>query len=182
MKKFLPAIFIALAFTFMVVSQMLINGKELSASRVEKHKEKYSLFESNFSDLKINTTKGSELQLAKVQEPIVILNFWASWCQPCVREFQSLNALLEKYPSKIKVVGINNDTEDALKEIKKIETKYDLKFESMADEKNSLASKFNISRIPSTIVFHKGKVIEFSEKEFDFMDQKFVKQINEALE
>lgn len=182
MKKFLPAILLSLAFTFMVVSQMVINGKELSASRVEKHKEKYSLYESEFSKLKVQTTKGSELELNKVNEPVVILNFWASWCQPCVREFESLNKLLEKFPGKVLVVGINNDTEDALKEIKKIEAKYGLKFESTSDTKNDLASKLNITKIPSSIVYHNGKVLTFSEKEFNFMDENFVSRLESILE
>lgn len=182
MKKFLPAILLSLAFTFMIVSQMVINGKELSASKVEKHKEKFSLFESEFSKLKVETTQGSELNLSKVEEPIIILNFWASWCQPCVREFGSLNRLLDRFPGKILVVGINNDTDDALKEIKKMEAKYGLKFESTSDVKNDLAAKLNITKIPSSIIYHKGKVLKFSDKEFDFMEENFVSELENILE
>lgn len=182
MKKFLPAIFMSLAFTFMVVSQMVINGKELSASRVEKHKEKYSMFESEFTKLNVETTAGSKLNLKELEEPVVILNFWASWCQPCVREFATLNKLIERFPGKIAVIGVNNDTENALKEIKKIEDKYALKFESMSDSQNELASRLNISKIPSTIIFHKGKVLKFSEKEFDFTDPKFISKMEDILQ
>ena len=182
MKKFLPAIFLSLAFTFMVVSQMVINGKELSASRVEKHKEKYSLYESEFSKLKIETTKGTKVNLSSVKEPIVILNFWASWCQPCVREFATLNKLIEKFPEQVLVIGINNDSEDALKEIKKMEDKYELKFESMSDVENNLANKLNISKIPSSLVFFKGKVIKFSEKEFNFADKNFMSELEDILQ
>lgn len=177
MKKFFPVIILSFVFTMLVVSQMVINGEELSASRLDKNKEKYALFESEFSKLKVSTTKGSEIEFSKVEKPVVIVNFWASWCQPCVREFQSLNKLLGEYDKKIMVVGVNNDSEDALKKIKKAEAKYGLKFESISDVKSEMASKFNISRIPSTIVFHKGKVIKFADKEFNFMDPEFVKTI-----
>lgn len=181
MKKFFPAVLLAFLFTAMMVSQMLINGEELSASKMSKVEEKHGLFESEFSKLEIKTTKGTKIKLSERSEPIVIVNFWASWCQPCVREFKSLNQLLEKYQDKVYVIGINNDTERPLKAIKKIENEYGLKFESMSDVDSEIASKFNVNRIPSSFVFYKGKVLTFAEKEFNFMDEDFLKKLDKKL-
>lgn len=179
MKNFLPVIFFAIVFTAMVVSQMSINGQELAASKIQQNQDKFLFFESAFSKLKIKTTQGTQIELAKSKKPIVIVNFWASWCQPCVREFQSLNQMLDKYEDRVLVVGVNSDTENAIKEIKKVEAKYNLKFESTTDSKNELAARLNITKIPSTIIFHEGKVIRFSEKEFDFMAEDFQTQLKE---
>ncbi|MFT6633071.1 MAG: thiol-disulfide isomerase/thioredoxin [Bacteriovoracaceae bacterium] len=182
MKKFLPAIFISLIFTALMVSQMLINGQELSASRLENNKEKFTVYESQFTKFKTNTSNGNEIDLKKIKKPIVILNFWASWCRPCLTEFKSLNQLVEKFGEKVHVLGVNSDTEDAKKEVVKIEAKHKLLFESVLDERGKLASLFNVTAIPSSIVFHKGKVIGFFNREHDFMSEKFLEMIKSKIE
>ena len=173
MKKFLPSIFICLVFACLMVLQMVVHGQKLDANRIDKNVEKHSVYESEFSRLKLTTTKGTKVSLGSLEEPIVILNFWASWCVPCVGEFPSLNKFINKYGDKVKVLGINNDTEKASKLVKKFETKHDLKFESILDQEGEIASNFHITRIPASIVFHKGKVIHFSNKEFDFYASDF---------
>jgi thiol-disulfide isomerase/thioredoxin len=181
MKKFFPAIFISFVFTALMVSQMLINGQELSASKIDNNKEKYTVYESQFTKLKGSTSRGSKVDLENETKPIVILNFWASWCRPCLTEFKSLNKLVESYGDKVLVLGVNSDTEDAKKEVVKIETKYKLAFESLLDERGKLASLFNVTAIPSSIIFHKGKVIGFFNKEHDFMSEKFLALLKEKL-
>ncbi len=174
MKKFLPAIFISLVFTLMMISQMLINGQELSASRIEQNRERFSLYEAKFHKFKAVDTKKNEIELTKIETPIIIVNFWASWCAPCIAEFASMNKLIQKYPSKITVVGINNDTDNPAKAVLKIERKYKLLFNSVIDPEGKFAEDFNVSKIPSSIIYHKGKVIKFSGKEMDFMDSDFL--------
>lgn len=182
MKKFFPAILISLMFTTLMVSQMLINGQELSASKIEKNKERFTIYENQFSKLTVKTTQGSKVKLSKLHEPIVIVNFWASWCRPCITEFKSLNKLIKKFEGKVFVLGINNDSENPLKAIKKIEKEYSLKFESVKDTEGDVASKFSITKIPSSIIYHKGKVIQFSGNEYDFMNDDFIKLIENKIQ
>jgi thiol-disulfide isomerase/thioredoxin len=161
---------------------MVINGQELSASKLDSDKERFTVYESQFQKFKQKTTKGTLIDLSSEKTPIIIINFWASWCRPCISEFKGMNALMSKFPNRVKVIGINNDVEDALKEIKKIEKKYKLSFESIENESGTLAEAFNVTRIPATIVYFKGKVIEFSNTEYDFMNEKFVDKIKSNLE
>ena len=136
MKNFLPVIFFAIVFTAMVVSQMSINGQELAASKIEQNQDKFLFFESAFSKLKIKTTQGTQIELAKSKKPIVIVNFWASWCQPCVREFQSLNQMLDKWDT-------NEKKPDPIKE--KQETKLSKAVKSLVKIKESaIKAKENI--------------------------------------
>ena len=139
MKKFLPAIAISFVFTGLMVSQLVINGQELSASLVEKNKARFALFDDQFQNLKDKAFSGNIIELKTRKEPIVIVNFWASWCKPCIAEFKSLNALLNKFPGKIFVLGINNDTEEPMKAVAKINDKYQLQLDSLVDAKGSYA-------------------------------------------
>lgn len=182
MKKFLPALIIAIAFTGLIVIQMAFNGQELGASKLDSLKTKYNAFESVFSQLELKTTQGTKIDFSSIEQPVVLLNFWASWCMPCLTEFESLKKFVDKFPKeKVLVVGINNDDEEPKKSIIKTEKEYNLNFESYSDQSSELTTKFFISKIPATIVFHKGKVIHYSNEESDFMDEDFLRLINKHI-
>ncbi len=182
MKKFFPAIFISFVFTALMISQMLINGQELHASKVKKDNLMYKSFEGKFKSLSGKSSKGNDIVLNSIKKPIVIINFWASWCRPCLTEFKSLNKLVDKYQDKIFVLGINNDADNAKAEVAKIEKKYNLKFESIIDSAGSYSSMFNITSIPSSIIFHNGKVLDVIRTKNDFMSEAFVTMLKDKLE
>lgn len=50
----------------------------------------------------------STVDLAKLRGKVVVLNFWASWCAPCLEELPSLNAMQHQLP-QVQVVGISID-------------------------------------------------------------------------
>ena len=169
MKKVFPSIIISFVFGVLVILQMVIHGQKITATGLSETASKYASFESQLTKLSGSTTKGTELDISKIEEPVIIVNFWASWCKPCLSEFSSLKKLMETYPKGVRVIGINNDTEDQMKLIEKTENKYKLPFESIADAEGEIAENFNITRVPASIIYHKGKVIYFSNKETDFM-------------
>lgn len=182
MKKFFPALILSLVFTALMVVQMSMSGRELGATKLKSEKTKYSAFETVFQDLKLKTTKGTSINFSKVKQPIVLLNFWASWCMPCISEFGTLKKFVDKFPKEqILVIGINNDDEKPKKAIIKTEKEYKLNFESYSDNGSSLTSRFFISKIPASIVFYKGKVVHFTNEEFNFMDDNFILKIKKLL-
>ncbi|HXH31989.1 MAG TPA: TlpA disulfide reductase family protein [Bacteriovoracaceae bacterium] len=172
-----------MAFTGFLSSQILWDSFNLNAELVEKDKQKYSVYETNFQALKLTTTKNSTIELNKLSEPIVLLNFWASWCLPCLKEFPSLVKFQEKFKGKVKVLGINgDDDEKALELIKKVEGKHRLNFESVSDADSAISNKFMINTYPVSIIFLKGKVIYVNKKIHDFMNPEFLAMIEESLQ
>lgn len=161
---------------------MAMTGRESGATKIKEEKSKYAAFESVFQNLKIKTTKSTELVFKDVKQPLVLLNFWASWCMPCITEFGSLKKLVDTFPKdKLLVVGINNDDEKPLKAIKKTEKEYNLNFDSYSDAGSTLTSKFYISKIPATIVFYKGKVVHFTNEETNFVADDFVAKLKKLI-
>ncbi len=181
MKKFLPAIFVVVFFAVVLVAQMSLNGQKSSASRVELSKEKHIFYQGLYSKAKFSTIDNKTYNLKDQEKSIVIINFWASWCKPCLAEFKTLNQFVKKYGDKVLVLGINNDDVDADKLIKKTKDKYELSFDIVKDEKGIIASTYDINTVPFTIVFHKGKVLSIYNRENNFMSSEFTDLIESKL-
>lgn len=60
-------------------------------------------------DLALPDLAGREHRLAEYRGRRVLLNFWASWCGPCVQEMPALDAAAHKYADRATVVGIAMD-------------------------------------------------------------------------
>ena len=58
-------------------------------------------------ELKLLDLDGKPYDAAKLKGSVLVLDFWATWCKPCINEIPELNRLQEKYASKgLKVVGV----------------------------------------------------------------------------
>ncbi len=94
---------------------------------------------------------------------IILINFWATWCKPCIKEFPYENKLIEKYKnSPVEIVNICIDSEFAT--WKKYLTKYDLKTTNLYAEgnwNNNLQENFGIQALPhSVLIDWKGQVAQ----------------------
>lgn len=170
-----------MAFTGFLSTQILWDAFNSNAQQVDGDKQKHSVYETIFQTLKITTSKNTTIELKKEETPIIVLNFWASWCVPCLKEFPSLVLFQDKYQGKVKVIGINGDSENAQEHIDKTTAKYHLNFESVIDPYERIAEKFMIRTYPVSIIYHKGKVIYVNKKMHNFMDAEFLKLIDNAL-
>lgn len=181
MKKFFPIYILFITLSVVGVGQMMFNWLDLKAGSTNVEKKVFSHYEDLYNSLSLTSTSGEKIELKTVKAPIVVLNFWAAWCRPCLEEFPSINALTKKYGDKVKVIGLNQDDEQQKKSIKKIEKKYKLSFPSVADKDGVILEKFMISAIPVSIIFHKGKVIEVSNGAKDFSSQEVYEKFDSIL-
>ncbi len=181
MKKLIPVLLFIMAFAGFLASQILWDNYDLNAKQVEQDKQKHSVYETNFQGLKFTTSRGTSVELRNEKSPIIVLNFWASWCLPCLKEFPSLVKFQEKYKGQVKVFGINGDEEKPVENIEKVEKKYALNFESADDSTSAISNRFLINTYPVSIVFHKGRVIYVNKKIHDFMSPEFLTLIDDAL-
>lgn len=160
---------------------MSIDGVESSAQKLSGKKEQYALFENIYAKLDLKMTDGKAYKLNQIKDKPVLLNFWASWCVPCMKEFKSLKEFQKKFEDKVLIIGINNDDEDQLKAIAKTQKKMQISFPIYPDIESKITNNFLISSIPATMFFNKGKVIYFTNEEMDFMSEEFLELVEDTL-
>jgi cytochrome c biogenesis protein CcmG/thiol:disulfide interchange protein DsbE len=112
-------------------------------------------------DFAITTFDGQELSLENLRGQIVVLNFWASWCDPCREEAPDLQRIHERYQDQgVVVVGVTYTDTDA-KSLAFMEA-YGLTYPNGPDRGNRISDRYNIQGVPETFVIDReGKIAHF---------------------
>ena len=120
--------------------------------------------------------KDQKINIKSFDENLIILNFWATWCEPCKEEMPSLD-MLQANPKLInlKVFAINIGKENKNKVNKFFEDLNIKNFEPYFDPPTTLAKKFSLRGVPTSILIDKNGQ-EFAKiiGSIDFDDKKFI--------
>ncbi|MDR2762651.1 MAG: TlpA family protein disulfide reductase, partial [Planctomycetaceae bacterium] len=117
------------------------------------------------TELEGETLTGEKLDWKKYSGKVVLLDFWATWCSPCIKEFPNLKKVYEKYHSQgFEIIGVNVDED--LKTLEKALEKYKFDWTIIADQKLTNAGKvclfdrFGLQGVPLGILIDRsGKII-----------------------
>jgi peroxiredoxin len=132
-------------------------------------------------DFRVLTDRGRTVTPKDFGGKVLVLNFWASWCPPCIEETPSLNAFADQMgPKGVVVLGVSIDrNEDSYKKFK---AKYGITFDTSDDPEANVSSSYGTFQIPETyIIDPSGKVVEKIISNQNFMDPEFLQRINKML-
>lgn len=144
---------------------------ELQAKQAEekaKADEAMQLLVNKPLDVKFTALGGAEIDLQKMNGKVVLLDFWATWCGPCMQELPNVLAVYEKYHDKgFEIVGISFDeSKDAL--VKTVAAK-EMTWPQYFDGKgwgNELGKRFGITSIPRMWLVNKeGLLVDLNGRE-----------------
>jgi cytochrome c biogenesis protein CcmG, thiol:disulfide interchange protein DsbE len=98
-----------------------------------------------------------DLTTLRGKKPIV-LDFWASWCVPCIQESTRLEAALKKYGDRVAFIGV--DTKDFSSDARQWQRKHGITYPSVHDGSGSVLTKWGGLPIPRIFfVARSGKVV-----------------------
>ena len=113
-------------------------------------------------ELSMQDIHGHPFDLADYRGRVVLLDFWATWCGPCLRELPRIRELASRYPSdRFAVVGISLDED--IDELKQFVEAENIPWPQLCDGKRgegSLAKLFNVRFLPYEYVLGAdGKIL-----------------------
>jgi peroxiredoxin len=115
-----------------------------------------------FPDFSVKDLDGKPMSVSALKGKVVLIDFWATWCPPCVREIPNVIAAYKKYHSKgFDILGVSLDQDKAALAgfIKKNDMTWPQYFDGQGFD-NALAAKYGIQSIPSTyLIDQKGNII-----------------------
>jgi thiol-disulfide isomerase/thioredoxin len=110
-------------------------------------------------EIRLKDINGNMISLSDFKGKIVFLNFWATWCLPCIIEMPSMEKLHRKFKDEdFVMVAINLMESEA--QVKAFFEKLKLSFTALLDSTGEVAAWFTINAVPTTYILDKqGRVI-----------------------
>ncbi|ERJ57851.1 TlpA disulfide reductase family protein [Sphingobacterium paucimobilis] len=114
-------------------------------------------------DFALANEKGEQLNFASLRGNYVLLDFWASWCGPCIEEFKTLKEVYAKYKGKapFEILSISTDkSEAAWKNALKNQQLPWLQMHDKSGEDAIAVSQFAVTTLPTTfLIGPDGKIV-----------------------
>jgi thiol-disulfide isomerase/thioredoxin len=140
---------------------------ELAASKLTAVKAMAEL-KSKPLELKFKAVDGSEVDLEKLRGKVVLVDFWATWCGPCMAELPTIVDAYEKFKAKgFEIIGISLDEEEAdlTRVLKAKKITWPQYFDGKGWE-SPYAKKYGIEGIPTMWLVNKaGMVVDVTAQE-----------------
>jgi thiol-disulfide isomerase/thioredoxin len=111
-------------------------------------------------EFRVKTESGAVMTPTNFGGKVLILNFWASWCAPCVQEIPSLNEIQKLFASQgLVVLGVNVDSKEEL--YRNMLQRFQVTFQTVRDPQENINYRYGTYKVPeSYIIDRNGKVLQ----------------------
>ncbi len=109
-------------------------------------------------ELKLDNLSGQKISITDFKNKVVLVNFWASWCKPCVKEIPSLVRLSEKF-SKDEFEIITVNVGESIGEITEFKKKVNFDLLTLLDTSGEAVKDWGVYAYPSNFLLDKNGVI-----------------------
>ena len=130
----------------------------------------------------VEDLKGQSHELADYKGKVVLVNFWATWCEPCRAEMPSIDRLRNSLKGKpFEVLAVN--MAEPLSRIEKFSAAMPLGFPLMRDRDGSVGKTWKAKLLPASyLIGRDGRIHYVAYGELDWSSEPVRKRVNELLQ
>ena len=106
----------------------------------------------------IQTDSGARVSPASFNGKVLVLNFWATWCAPCVQEIPSLNQFQKKFADAgVKVLAVSIDKND--RKYRNFLDHVHVSFDTARDPSMDISTRYGTFQYPETYIIKDGRIM-----------------------
>lgn len=133
-------------------------------------------------DFTLEDIDETKISFKQYRGKVVLLNFWATWCPPCVREIPSMERLYQQFKGDdFTVLAINQMEDGDTVFVFTGQLALDPTFTVLYDKKSNVSRKYKVNGLPTTYLIDKKGMIRYRAiggREFDHPDiEKIIHQL-----
>ena len=153
-RKWSMLIVLALLAVFAVYQNETGAERPSVASAEAKPKEGYAAPDFELPDL-----TDRPVRVGGGGDKLTMINFWASWCGPCVLEAPDLQELHEKYKDRLTLLGVNATAYDREREARAFVDEQALTFPILMDRDGEVTELYRVAQFPTTLLVDRNGVV-----------------------
>jgi len=130
-------------------------------------------------DFTARDTDGNTFRLSDhIGKEVILIDFWATWCQPCLAEMPHLEKMYDTYKSKgFLVVAVSMDGPESISDVPAFAKRNQMNFPVLLDEDSSIASIYNPRKsAPLSAIIDKSGRIAAVREGYNAGDEAFVEK------
>lgn len=115
-------------------------------------------------------------------ENLTIIDFWATWCKPCIQAIPKLNKIYDEYKEQgVEIVGINADSPRNSAKVKPFAKTLKIQYPILRDPNNEVTTELNVTAFPTLYIVNSKNEIVYTHIGFRPGDEKLLIEEIEKL-
>ncbi len=129
-------------------------------------------------DFSLRNTDNEVVSLEELKgEKLTVIDFWATWCQPCISSLPKLVELSEEYrDAGVNFIGISIDSPRNTSKVKPFARTIGIRYPVLLDSSGEIMGDLNVTTVPTLLILDKNNRIAYMHEGFSAGDQEIIRE------